>query len=457
MKVSLQLSLIGLLRTSLTSALNEQKLKFRNNFLLFFFFKTLKIRCMKEINLDLARHNVCLFRKQAENPGSKLYIRNDKFYLIDLKGQNFLTYVQNIFIKMFFCFFNHDSAAIKSLYGRSKKCIPLPPQNIDIDLIQTRFLTIRNTVENLTEIYKKSPGRLDARRITAKSIINFQKSIDAQIPKMTNINLRSILQALKDDCSLLIESFYKNIYILCETGDVSDVQNQRGLQSIVTTLPSDLKRQITNILDERISSLSSRRPTDITEVKSSETTPPSSVANILRKSPDYYDRQIFLNLGSGTSAAGIDRKRQSNGGSPSISIDLKIENPSLDQLRLLTHRSRIYIIGHCHPNSQSITSDLGKSQTAEDYAKMIANNAPHLTNRDREGRMLKIRIYACYAASGTNSFAKQLTEALFRKDILTEVTATAGLVPRWDGQGIFHKKTSDPKYSFTQNGGRKLV
>ncbi len=440
---------------------------------------------MKTINLALAQHNLDLYQKNALHPESKLYIRNDKFYLIDLKGESFLTSLRNFFIKIFSCLFNQNPSAINLLYQHSKWSIKKEdthvcitgnlskkntaptsknlydsPSSIDIDLLQTQFLSLRNEVEKLTETYRKSPGRLNDTRITPKTIIDFQEVIDSQINLSIPIQKKNILKELKTGFSGLIDSFYKNITSICETEDISNLENQRGLTSIIEKFPNDeLKEKLRKVLDERIDALH----TSESEIRSSEPPiiPPAfnqpSAAPILEKALDHYDHQIFLNLGRGISARGIAEKRKSRGGSESITIDLKTPPYSLDPLRHLTSHSRVYIIGHCHTNAHEISSDAWQTKTAQEYANMIATHAPHLAIRDPDGRVLKIRLYACYAASGENSFARQLSQALFEKRIIAEVTGRTGPVPRWDETSTFRKKTSDPKLSFTGNGTQQLL
>ena len=147
-----------------------------------------------------------------------------------------------------------------------------------------------------------------------------------------------------------------------------------------------------------------------------------------------YDRQVQFNLGSGRLAAALQYK----GGDkfPTSTIDLRTEIGGVktddkttelkDTLKSLSHKSRIYIIGHCTKGASEIKSDFKSDKktqdelTVQNIVDMLLEHAPQL-KKDDDGEKIKISLAACYGGkdgeNGQVSFAEQLSKALDKAGI----------------------------------------
>lgn len=149
-----------------------------------------------------------------------------------------------------------------------------------------------------------------------------------------------------------------------------------------------------------------------------------------------YDYQLQLDLGKGITASRLEEKAKTQKIASCTlslkSIEQEIETSS-ELIKRLTHKSRLYLIGHAHPGASVIYSDMKECHTpgyawnVDQLAVLISKNAPHLVKKNDEQR-LKISLVVCHAglnevAPRTSSFAVQLSKTLDLVGIPTEILA----------------------------------
>ncbi len=150
-----------------------------------------------------------------------------------------------------------------------------------------------------------------------------------------------------------------------------------------------------------------------------------------------YDYQLQLDLGNGVTAQRLEEKAKAQN-IASCTLSLKQTQQEIETsskpIKRLTHKSRLYIIGHAHPGASAIYSKTKEDQTADyawdvnQLAVLISKNAPHLVKKDENEQRLKISLVVCHAglnavATRTSSFAVQLSKTLDLLRIPAEILA----------------------------------
>lgn len=167
-----------------------------------------------------------------------------------------------------------------------------------------------------------------------------------------------------------------------------------------------------------------------------------------------YDYELFINLGSGKSAQRLmNEGRTFDGMKPDQLgvIDLtklqfrngndldigKIEKALLPNLKKITNKSIIYVVGHGSPGASQVVSDENVSLSIYDLLCLLAPIRGQVSEEEIPGertQRLTIRLISCYAGSqhilGTESYGIQLAEALYFKKIRTRLFASPEPVPR---------------------------
>ena len=173
-----------------------------------------------------------------------------------------------------------------------------------------------------------------------------------------------------------------------------------------------------------------------------------------------YDRQVQLNLGTGETAKGLTEKAKKSAINVKTIDLVKREgwklNPKADGefacLKELTHRSKIYFIGHGGEGVPYIESNLNSKgfndvldvneivRILKDNAPqlILGENAPHLQEMDG-GPRIKISLVVCRSGDSDNSLAHQLSKKLFEEKIPAEILGRKGPVSRSMGTKGFRK------------------
>lgn len=140
-------------------------------------------------------------------------------------------------------------------------------------------------------------------------------------------------------------------------------------------------------------------------------------SEVSKKDTCKYDNQVILNLGRGISQKRLTEKYEKKYGLVSKTIDLKDPVSSKDDLKNLTHNSRVYLIGHIKKEKElyvlSDSAELNKGKAYSiaqlvDYFKM----SNHLVQKDPNGRKLTISLVGCSNKKPIDSFAASLSQAL---------------------------------------------
>lgn len=190
-------------------------------------------------------------------------------------------------------------------------------------------------------------------------------------------------------------------------------------------------------------------------------------------SPDTgkYDKQVIIDFGSGTTATGLLAKTLKK--KPILETSIVQSNEAInalaDKVQDLTLSSRMYVIGHSSPGSDTLSNDSGQQITIPMITDALKKN--ERLKKPNSG-CLKISLVACRCAegdsSGSPSFAEKLSIALDKEGIQAEVIGFVtglqretppqkGLPPQKEYHKIAtgHTKSKEPhtKLSFITDNG----
>ncbi len=182
--------------------------------------------------------------------------------------------------------------------------------------------------------------------------------------------------------------------------------------------------------------------------------------SIQQTEPDAkYDYQVIIDLGSGKTSAALKRKYNKSN-FETVIIDAKqlsnnsevslVHNESLEKL---THRSRLYIIGHCTAGDDTISSTEEKRNLGIPAIVNALKNIPCFQTRPETQPFLKISLVCCKGGLDKidrvsykvlkKSYGEKLSKALDEAGIDADIRAFTTGVQRFQPQNpdeIYTKK-----------------
>ncbi len=166
-----------------------------------------------------------------------------------------------------------------------------------------------------------------------------------------------------------------------------------------------------------------------------------------------HDGHFFLRVASDKHYAPRLEKRAKWRGKKTCSLFMKDNDPE-GKLKELTHRSKLFIIGHGHISAQGTSAEMtgaGKVSIRK-IAAFLKEEAPQLIKKQdelAEGEMLTISLIICDSASQSGchpldvSFGEALSVALGNAGIPCKVKGVTGGTYVKDNEGIIQKFVED--------------
>ncbi|HSX04416.1 MAG TPA: C80 family cysteine peptidase [Rhabdochlamydiaceae bacterium] len=145
-----------------------------------------------------------------------------------------------------------------------------------------------------------------------------------------------------------------------------------------------------------------------------------------------YDYQLILDMRPTTHQAATLAKKANNSGIPTDILSL-FKAITKEDMKRVTHRSRVYIIAHGSPGTNKLWGESENGRISITFQNLI--NIFLMASKLKEAPMnhqrVKISLVVCYGATdgdkGQKSFAEKLSNSLYFEGIRAEVIARKGL------------------------------
>ncbi|HSX04412.1 MAG TPA: C80 family cysteine peptidase [Rhabdochlamydiaceae bacterium] len=141
-----------------------------------------------------------------------------------------------------------------------------------------------------------------------------------------------------------------------------------------------------------------------------------------------YDYQLIFDMRQDTSQA---RALAEKGAHKGISSCILPVSAAIDkeQMKPVTHRSRVYIIAHGAPGDDFLMDNKRIKKTFQNFADIFSLSSK-LKEEPKDNQRVKISLVVCDGATdgdkGKKSFAEKLSKSLASKGIFAEVVARKG-------------------------------
>ncbi len=153
--------------------------------------------------------------------------------------------------------------------------------------------------------------------------------------------------------------------------------------------------------------------------------------------PTKYDFQLIFDMRPTTGQAEALAQKAISKNIPTEIIpiyDLKTVQEKFHLIKLLTHRSRVYIIAHGQAGTDRVEGEslIGRiTAKYTSFAKLFSDEAPDLKKRPVDHRRITISLVVCYGATrltnGKESYAFKLSNALCVVGIEARIIARHGI------------------------------